>query len=546
MQGSVRPILEVAARLGLDPAVVEPYGRFKAKVALEAIDPARATGQLILVSAITPTHAGEGKTTTSIALAQGLARLGQKVCVALREPSLGPCFGIKGGGAGGGAAQLYPMEEINLHLTGDIHAVGAAHNLLAALVDNELFHGTAPSLDPLSVTWGRVMDMNDRSLRHVVIGLGGKAMGVPREASFAITAASEVMAILCLAQDYRELTARLGRIIIGATFDRAPVTAADLRAHGAMAVLLREALKPNLVQTVEGVPAVVHGGPFGNIAHGCNSILATRLALQYANLCVTEAGFGFDLGGEKFMHIKARAFGLRPRVVVLVATARALKLHGGAAPGDPNGPNLAALERGLPNLEKQLENIRKFGLTPVVAINRFAGDPEEELGFLRDACRARGVPVALSDGFARGGEGALELAELVLKTATLDGDGPRHLYEPDEPVDRKIRAIAREIYGAADVNYSEAAKQDLRTIERWGMGHLPICVAKSQMSLSDNPKLLGRPTGFDLMVQDIKVNAGAGFLVVRTGPIMTMPGLPKEPAAWRISLGEDGTITGLF
>ena len=541
-----RPIADVAADLGLGPGDVLPYGRDVAKIAPEALARPRTRpgrGRLILVSAITPTPAGEGKTTTSIGLAQGLARLGESTCLALRQPSLGPSLGMKGGAAGGGHSQVIPMDRINLHFTGDFHAVTTAHNLLAALLDNHLYFGNPLRIDPRRTLWRRVLDMNDRALRNVIVGLGGSSQGVPRETGFDITAASEVMAILCLAEDEADLRRRLDRILLGFTYDREPVTADALQASGAMLALLREALWPNLVQTLEGTPALVHGGPFANIAHGCNSVVATRTALQLADWAITEAGFGFDLGAEKFFDIKCRSAGLDTDAVVLVATVRALKLHGGRARGELAEPDPEAVRRGLPNLEKHVENIRHFGEVPVVALNRFGSDSEGEVAVVSERCAALGVPFAVSDHHARGGEGAEELARTVMKHAR--GDRPfTPLYEDDQPVADKIAAVARKMYGAEGIGFTKRAERDLAEVERLGYARLPVCIAKTPASLSDDPKLRGRPDGFEVTVRSVQINAGAGFLVVLTGDILRMPGLPRRPLAERIDL-RDGRIEGL-
>jgi formate--tetrahydrofolate ligase len=541
-----RPIAEIAAQLGLAPAEWRPCGWDVAK-----LDPALSRGprrrpgaaRLVLVSAITPTPAGEGKTTTSIGLANGLAGLGESVCLALREPSLGPVFGKKGGGTGGGRSRLVPSERINLHFTGDFHAVTSAHNLLAALLDNHLYWGNALGIDPRRVLWRRTLDLNDRALRDVIVGRGGPP-GVPRETGFDISAASEVMAALCLAQDEADLRARLERLLVAFRHDGEPVTAAQLGAAGSMMVLLRDALWPNLVQTQEGVPALVHGGPFANIAHGCNSVVATRLALQLADWAVTEAGFGFDLGAEKFFDIKCRSAGLDTAAVVLVATARALKLHGGVALADLAKPDAAALRRGLPNLEKHVENIRHFGESPVVALNRFGGDAEAEVAQVAERCAALGVPFAEVDCFARGGAGAEALARAVREHAERGVRPFRPLYALADPLPDKVLAVARKMYGARGVVFTPEAERDLREIRRLGWESLPVCIAKTQSSLSDDPALRGRPQGFDVTVREIQINAGAGFLVVLTGDILRMPGLPRRPLAESIDL-RDGEIVGI-
>ncbi len=550
----MRPITEVATELGLSPEHVIPYGRDKAKIELAALSgPPKGAGRLILVSAINPTPAGEGKTTTSIGLAMAMRRRGKRAVLCLREPSLGPVFGIKGGGTGGGKATLVPSNEINLHFTGDLHAITSAHNLLSAMIDNSLHFresiAGAPGLDPRKVTWGRALDMNDRALRSVLVGLGGVNGGVPREERFDITAASEVMAIVALAQDHADLQARLARIRIGESLDKRPLTAGDLGAEGAMTALLRDALLPNLVQTAEGGPAFVHAGPFANIAHGCNSVLATRLGLQYGDYVVTEGGFGLDLGGEKFLDIKCRALGAWPRAIVLVATLRALKMHGGAPVARCGEPDSAALERGLDHLAKHLETCAAFGLPAVVAINVFPTDTEDELALVQSHAKALGAIMARCEGYARGGEGGEALADAV--TSVVDASDtapprPRHLYELSEPAEEKIRHVARTVYGAREVLFSAAASRELQRARELGYGELPVCMAKTQLSLSDDPARRGRPRDFDVTVREVRIAAGAGFLVALTGDIMTMPGLPREPAARRVKLLDDGRITGLM
>jgi formate--tetrahydrofolate ligase len=543
----MRPIDAVAADLGFTAGQIQPWGPGVAKVAPEvAFGDEPLTGKLVLVSAISPTPAGEGKTTCTIGLTQAARQLGVRAACALREPSLGPVFGAKGGGTGGGKSQLVPSERINLHFTGDLHAVTSAHNLLAALADNDVYFRIAPNLDPRQITFRRVMDMNDRFLRRTVIGLGGKAMGVPREDGFDITAASEVMAILCLSRDYDDLKARLGRILVGFSRDQsAPVFASDLSAQGAMAALLRDALLPNIVQTTEGAPALVHGGPFGNIAHGCNSLLATRLALRRADVVFTEAGFGFDLGAEKFLDIKCRLAGIWPHAVVLVATLRALKFHGGVPAAQAGEEDRAALERGMENLEKHLDSVRQFGLEPVVAVNVRAGDTESELAYVRDKLQRDGVETGLADIFGQGGAGALELAERIIARARAATPAPKFLYELSDPPEEKIRRIARAIYGADDVDFTVAGKAQLDRAVKLGFGNLPICVAKTHLSLSDDEKRLGRPRDFDMTVREVRIAAGAGFLVPLTGEILTMPGLPKQPHAQKIDLTPDGKIVGV-
>jgi len=543
----LQPIDEIAARLSLPPQHLEPYGRVKAKIALEAVAAAstRPRGKLILVSAINPTPAGEGKTTTTIGLGQALARLGKKATVAIREPSMGPVFGVKGGGCGGGRSQVLPMEDINLHFTGDMHAVTSAHNLLSAMMDNALFHGQV-DLDVRQIRWRRVMDMNDRALRQLVIGLGGRLMGVPREEGFDITAASEVMAILCLTNGPSDLIERLSRIVIGFSGKGKAVTAADVQASDAMAIILKDALKPNLVQTVEGVPAFVHGGPFGNIAHGCNSIIATRLALSYADYVVTEAGFGFDLGGEKFFDIKCRAAGLWPSTVVLVATVKALKMHGGTPVSDINKPDLKTLKLGMSNLAKHAESVREYGVQAIVAINRFAADTEDELKLVVEESKALGLEACVIDVFGHGGEGGLSLAETVVNVCQGATSTPRFLYPLEASIEDKIRTIAQKIYGAADIALLPRAKTDLERINSLGYSKVPICMAKTQMSLSDDPKLYGRPRDFTLTVREIRLSAGAGFCVPLTGDMLTMPGLAAKPAAFGMKMDADGKISGMF
>ena len=542
----MRPIYEVARKAGIPESWVEPYGKYKAKILRPATATMAENARLILVTAINPTPAGEGKTTTTIGLADALNRLGKRTMVALREPSLGPVFGVKGGAAGGGYAQVVPMEDINLHFTGDFHAIGAANNLLAALLDNHIQQGNALGIDPRRITWKRCVDMNDRQLRFVVDGLGGKANGTPREDGFDITVASEVMAVLCLANDLADLKRRLSRIIVAYTYGGKPVTAGDLKAHGAMAALLKDAIRPNLVQTLEGNPAFVHGGPFANIAHGCNSVAATRLAMSLSEYTVTEAGFGADLGAEKFLDIKCRMAGLRPSAVVIVATVRALKYNGGVPKAELNLENLAALERGLPNLLWHVGNIKNvFGLPCVVAINRFPNDTEAELALIEAKCRELGVNVALSEVWAKGGEGGESLAREVLRLCEQPNDF-RFCYELDQPLRAKIEAIAKKVYHAGRVSFLPAAARQLDELEAMGYGKLPICVAKTQYSFTDDQNVLGAPEDFTVTVREVKISAGAGFVVALTGSIMTMPGLPKSPAAERIDVDENGKITGLF
>ena len=541
------PITDIADACGMDGAYIEQYGRYKAKIDNRFLkETNRPDGKLVLVTAITPTPAGEGKTTTTVGLADGLRRIGRNAVVALRDPSLGPVFGIKGGAAGGGYAQVVPMEDINLHFTGDFHAIGAANNLLAAMLDNHIQQGNALGIDVKRITWRRCVDMNDRQLRSIVDGLGGRMQGVPREDGFDITVASEVMAVLCLASDIPDLKARLGRIVVGYTYDDAPVTAADLKAAGAMAALLKDALKPNLVQTLEHTPALIHGGPFANIAHGCNSVTATRMALKLGDYAITEAGFGADLGAEKFLDIKCRMAGLKPDAVVVVATVRALKHHGGAARAELGREDLAALERGLPNLLQHVDNIKNvFGLPCVVAINAFPTDTAAELKLVEEKCRELGVSVALSEVWAKGGAGGTALAEEVVRLCEQPSDF-RYSYALGGSIEEKLETICRRIYHADGVVLTPAAQKQARRLTELGFGELPICMAKTQYSFSDDPSLLGAPRGFTVTVRNLKVSAGAGFLVALTGDIMTMPGLPKVPAAERIDVDENGRISGLF
>lgn len=542
------PITEVAAKLGIGEEDIELYGRYKAKLSMNLIKRVqdKPDGKLILVTAITPTPAGEGKSTTTVGLAQGLAKIGQKVIVALREPSLGPCMGIKGGAAGGGYSQVVPMEDINLHFTGDFHAITSAHMLLAAMLDNHIQQGNALNIDPRRIVWKRVVDMNDRELRNIVVGLGGKAHGVPRQDGFDITVASEVMAILCLATGLHDLKERLSKIIVAYDYSGNPITAGMLKAQGAMAALLKDAVKPNLVQTLENVPAIIHGGPFANIAHGCNSVMATKTALKLADYTITEAGFGADLGAEKFFDIKCRYAGLKPDAVVLVATVRALKMHGGVPKTDLATPDVEAVKRGIVNLEKHIENIKQYGLPLVVAINAFEQDTPEELEAIRSHCAAHGVNVALSEVFAKGGEGGIELAKEVVALATSGKADFKLLYGEELSLKEKIETIAKKIYGAVGVNYTKEANNALKDFEKMGYGHLPVCMAKTQYSFSDDPALLGRPEGFEITIKNCRIAAGAGFVVVLTGDIMTMPGLPKVPAAEKIDVSDDGVISGLF
>ena len=544
----MRPITEVAAAAGLDTEDLELYGRYKAKLSADVWKKTadKPDGKLVLVTAINPTPAGEGKTTTTVGLGEALAKMGKNAMIALREPSLGPVFGIKGGAAGGGYAQVVPMEDINLHFTGDMHAITAANNLLCAMLDNHMQQGNVLGIDPRRIVFTRVMDMNDRALRNITIGLGGKVNGVPREDHFMITVASEVMAILCLAKDLDDLKKRFGDILVAYTFAGKPVYARDLHAEGAMTALMRDAIKPNLVQTLEGTPALMHGGPFANIAHGCNSVQATRLAMKLADIAITEAGFGADLGAEKFMDIKCRKAGISPDCIVLVATVRALKYNGGVAKTELNAPDMGALERGICNLDAHLDNMKKFGVPVVVAINAFPTDTAEEMEFIRKHCAERGIRVALSEVFAKGGEGGEELAREVL-TVLDEGKADFHmLYEDELPLEEKIRKIAKEIYGADGVTFAPAAHKELANITDMGYGSLPVCIAKTQYSLSDDASLLGRPSQFVVSVRSARLAAGAGFVVVETGAVMTMPGLPKVPAAEKIDVDNAGVITGLF
>ena len=546
-EAEMRPIQEIAAKLGITEDELELYGKYKAKVTPEAYARVKKqpNGKLILVTAINPTPAGEGKTTTSVGLADAFHRLGKKTAVALREPSLGPCFGLKGGAAGGGYAQVVPMEDINLHFTGDFHAITTAHNLLAAVIDNHIQQGNALDIDVRRIVWKRVLDLNDRALRNVVIGLGGKAHGVPRETGFDITVASEMMAILCLSTSLMDMKRRLGEILVAYSRDGRPIRAKELGVTGALTLLFKDAIKPNLVQTLEGTPAFVHGGPFANIAHGCNSVMATQYALKFADVVVTEAGFGADLGAEKFLDIKCRFAGLKPDAVVIVATVRALKMHGGLPKTDLATVDMSALEKGLANLTKHIENIQKYGLPAVVAINAFPTDTKEELDFVEQACNKLGAEVALSEVWAKGGEGGLELAKKVL-AATEQPNNFHFIYDVEKSIPEKIETITREIYGGDGVDFTPAAKKQLAEIEELGFDKMPICMAKTQYSLSDDAAKLGRPTGFRITVKELRVSAGAGFIVALTGNILTMPGLPKHPAAENMDIDEDGKITGLF
>ena len=543
----LRPITEIAKAAGIDEKHLEVYGRYKAKVDFSYLaENTRKNGRLILVTAITPTPAGEGKTTTTIGLADGLKRIGKSAAVALREPSLGPVFGVKGGAAGGGYAQVVPMEDINLHFTGDFHAIGAANNLLAAMTDNHIYQGNALGIDPRRITWRRCVDMNDRQLRRIVNGLGGKTGGVPREDGYDITVASEIMAVFCLASSLKDLKKRLSAIVVGYTYDGKPVTAGDLKAQGAMAALLKDALKPNLVQTLEGTPAFVHGGPFANIAHGCNSVLATKAALATADYAVTEAGFGADLGAEKFFDIKCRLAGLKPSAVVLVATVRALKMHGGLDKKELNKEDLSAIEKGLPNLVRHLRNIKEvFGLPVVVAINKFPTDTEAEIKLVAEKCKALGANAVLSDVWAKGGAGGEALAKEVVKLCEEKSE-LKFAYEPTDSIEDKISAVAKKVYGGDGAEFTAEAKKQIKTLEELGFGDLPVCIAKTQYSFSDDAKKLGAPEGFKITVRSVKVSAGAGFAVALTGDIMTMPGLPAVPAAEKVDVDDNGKITGLF
>ncbi len=544
----IRPIEKIAERLGIVGDDLERYGKYKAKVSLDLYHRLQdqPTGKLILVTAITPTPAGEGKTTTSIGLCDGLNRIGKQASVCLREPSLGPCFGMKGGAAGGGNAQVIPMEDINLHFTGDFHAIGLAHNLLAAMLDNHIHHGNALGIDLRRIVWKRVLDMNDRALRDIIVGLGGVNNSMPREGGFDITVASEVMACFCLSESLVELRQRLGRMIVAYSRDRKPITAADLKAHGAMTVLLKEALKPNLVQTLEGNPAFIHGGPFANIAHGCNSVLATKLSMRLSEYTVTEAGFGADLGAEKFLNIKCRKAGIKPDAVVIVATVRALKLHGGVPLKELSKPNVEALDKGVENLKKHIENIHRFGLPVVVAINHFSNDTDPEIQFIRDKCAHLSVKIVRAEHWLRGGEGAQDLAKAVVEVIEGTKTDFSLLYPDTCTLWQKVGIICREIYGATDVLADKKLREKFQQLQDAGFGHLPICMAKTQYSLSSDPGLVGRPKNFDLPLRDVMVSAGAGFVVVLTGDIMTMPGLPKLPAAETIDIDENGQTVGLF
>ena len=546
-EAQMQHIREIAAKLGLTEDDIELYGKYKAKISLDAWNKVKngPYGKLVLVTAINPTPAGEGKTTTSVGLADAFHKLGHKVAVALREPSLGPCFGLKGGAAGGGYAQVVPMEDINLHFTGDFHAITTAHNLLAAVIDNHIQQGNALDIDVRRIAWKRVLDLNDRALRNVVIGLGGKAHGVPRETGFDITVASEMMAILCLASDLEDMKKRLGEIVVAYSRDGRAIRAEELNVTGALTLLFKDAIKPNLVQTLEGTPALIHGGPFANIAHGCNSVMATKFALKFADIAITEAGFGADLGAEKFLDIKCRFAGIHPDAVVIVATVRALKMHGGVPKTELGKVDMAALEKGLANLTKHIENVHKFGLPVVVAINAFPTDTKEELDFVEEKCNALGASVALSEVWAKGGEGGVELAEKVLEAMKQPADF-HYMYEVEQSIPEKIEAIAKAIYGADGVDFTAPAKKQMAEIEALGLDKMPICMAKTQYSLSDDATKLGRPEGFRITVKELRISAGAGFIVALTGNILTMPGLPKKPAAENMDIDVNGKITGLF
>ncbi len=544
----MQPITEVAQKMGISPDCLEQYGKYKAKLPYELLEAleTKPNGKLVLVTATNPTPAGEGKTTITVGLGQALCKIGKKALIALREPSLGPCMGIKGGAAGGGYAQVVPMEDINLHFTGDIHAIGAANNLLASMIDNHIHQGNHLNIDVRTISWKRCVDLNDRALREIVVGLGGPLNGVPRQDGFMITVASEIMAILCLANDLMDLKKKLGDIIIGYNTEGNPVTARDLHAEGAMATLLKEAIKPNLVQTLENTPVVMHGGPFANIAHGCNSIMATRLALKLGDIVVTEAGFGADLGAEKFLDIKCRKAGLKPDAIVLVTTIRALKYNGGMAKEELKEPNLVALEKGFANLEKHMENLQKFKVPVVVTLNAFVTDTEEEIQFVKTACETRGCDFATANVWEKGGEGGIPLAHKLMEVLDTKPSEFKTLYEDNLSTEEKITCIAKEIYGAEEVVFEPAARKGLEKVKALGLTHLPVCMAKNQYSLSDDPKALGRPQGFTTTVREIRISAGAGFIVALTGSVMTMPGLPKKPAAEGIDVDAKGVITGLF
>lgn len=544
----MKPIVEIAEKIGLKDDDIELYGKYKSKISLDVLkrENTKKDGKLILVTAINPTPAGEGKSTVTVGLGQAFNKLNKNAIIALREPSLGPVFGVKGGAAGGGYSQVVPMEDINLHFTGDMHAITAANNLLSAAIDNHIHQGNSLRIDQRRIIFKRVMDMNDRALRHIVVGMGGKPNGFPREDGFMITVASEIMAILCLSNSLMDLKERMGNILVAYNLDGEPVYCRELGVQGAMALLMKDAVKPNLVQTLENTPAIIHGGPFANIAHGCNSILATKMALKLGDYAITEAGFGADLGAEKFLDIKCRYGGLKPDCVVIVATIRALKHHGGASKEELSTPDVEKLSKGIGNLEKQIENIKKYGVPVVVAINKFITDSDEEIQYIQNFCNTLGVDVALTEVWEKGGEGGIPLAEKVLNTLEKGESKFKCLYEKELPIKEKMDIIAKEIYGANDVSYTNAAEKQIKDIEKLGLDKLPICIAKTQYSLSDNPKLLGKPENFSISVREVKVSSGAGFIVVLTGDVMTMPGLPKIPAANRMDILEDGTIEGLF
>ena len=547
-EAKMEPIVKIAEKINLSEDDIELYGKYKCKISLDVLEKNKdkKDGKLVLVTAINPTPAGEGKSTVTVGLAQAFCKQGKNAVIALREPSLGPVFGIKGGAAGGGYAQVVPMEDINLHFTGDMHAITSANNLLCAAIDNHIHQGNILRIDSRRIIFKRVIDMNDRALRHITVGMGGKVNGFVREDGFTITVASEVMAILCLAKDLEDLKERMGNILIAYDLDGNPVYAKQLEVQGAMALLMKDAIKPNLVQTLENTPAIIHGGPFANIAHGCNSVLATKMALKLGDIAITEAGFGADLGAEKFLDIKCRYGNLKPDCVVVVATIRALKHHGGVAKTELNTPNVEALAKGIVNLEKQVENIKKYNVPVVVAINKFVSDSDEEIKYIKDFCNKIGVKIALCNVWEKGGEGGLELADAVQDVLDNETSNFEYLYESEESIKGKMLKIAKEIYGASGVNYSTAAKKQIAELEKFNLDKLPICVAKTQYSLSDDPTLIGRPEGFEINVQEVKVSNGAGFIVVLTGNIMTMPGLPKVPAANRMDILKDGTIVGLF
>lgn len=544
-RATIQPILEIAEQAGIPKEALELYGNFKAKINVDQLPPVQKMGQVVLVTAISPTPAGEGKSTVTVGLADAFKQLDQSVAVALREPSLGPVMGVKGGATGGGFAQVLPMEDINLHFTGDIHAITSANNALAALIDNHLHQGNLLNIDPRRITWKRALDINDRALRHVTIGLGGPGQGVPREDAFDITVASEIMAVLCLATSLADLKERLAQMVIGYTYDRNPITVRDLGVEGALTLLLKDAFKPNLVQTIEGTPAIIHGGPFANIAHGCNSLIATNTARRIADIVVTEAGFGADLGAEKFMHIKSRKGGFHPDAVVIVATVRALKMHGGVAKNLLAEENADAVNRGMVNLAKHVDTIRQFGIEPVVALNRFSGDSEVELATVLEWAETEGVAIALTEVWEKGGQGGIALAKLVKEELQRPTDF-HHLYKEDDSIEEKLRTIVQKVYGGADIQLSDFAQKQLVELKKYGWDSLPICMAKTQYSLSDQPKLLGRPEGFTITIREIIPKLGAGFLVCLTGDIMTMPGLPKQPAALNMDVAADGKAIGLF